>query len=67
MNWRQGTLEMILESLDLYSHDRTFRIGTRFSNNCEWCGRIKCSKICECVLNARARVLRGGLSETEGN
>ena len=57
MNKRQDTLEILLESLDLCECDGTFCISRRFGNNCEWCGRIRIYKKCECKLNVEAKMI----------
>ena len=57
VNWRQGRLDMLLESMDLCEHDRTFFMNIRFGNNCEWCGRIRVAKKCECEMDREARMI----------
>lgn len=49
---------MILEAMD--ESDRVIHFESRFSNNCEWCGRIRVSKKCEYELNKEARMIARG-------
>jgi hypothetical protein len=58
MRLNERSFESFLNTIN--EEERCVRYAVKFGNNCEWCGRIRRSKKCECEMNREARMVARG-------